>query len=208
MTLKEMRNVFDLLDNEWDLGKTISKSRGKICAWVYLFEILEESEIVIMEKENNKVIGICGYAKWNSKKGLIKKRFYTLLKKLLIHSPFINNKKALIKYNEDYDYTPKELKNYFDGEISILIVDERFRGKGVGKKLLLKILKIAKNDNMKNLQILTDQSCNFKFYEKLNCTKIYEKIIPEGEPDKLGNVKSDIGYIYEKKLNDIEYENK
>ena len=203
MTLKEMRNIVNLLDNEWDLGKTPSKAKGKICAWIYLFEVLEESENVIIEKEGNKVIGICGYAKWNSKKHLIKKKFYNILKNLLIHSPFIKDKKAVIKYNEDYDYTPKEMENYFDGEVSILIVDKNFRGKGIGKKLLLKIFELAKNDNMKNLQILTDESSNFKFYERLNCTKVYEKIIPNGEPDKLGNVTSEIGYIYEKRLNEL-----
>ena len=198
-----MRNIVNLLDNEWDLGKTPSKAKGKICAWIYLFEILEESENVVIEKEGNNVIGICSYAKWNSKKHLIKKKFYNILKNLLIHSPFIKDKKAVIKYNEDYDYTPKEMENYFDGKVSILIVDENFRGKGIGKKLLLKIFELAKNDNMKNLQILTDESSNFKFYERLNCTKVYEKIIPNGEPDKLGNVTSEIGYIYEKRLNEL-----
>ncbi len=68
MTLKEMRNVVDLLDNEWDLGKTSSKAKGKICAWIYLFEILEKSEAVLLEKENDKVIGICSYSKKNCKK--------------------------------------------------------------------------------------------------------------------------------------------
>ena len=48
MTLKEMRNIVNLLDNEWDLGKTPSKAKGKICAWIYLFEILEESENVVI----------------------------------------------------------------------------------------------------------------------------------------------------------------
>lgn len=193
--------LVNLLDNEWDLGKTPSKAKGKICAWIYLFEILEESETVVIEKEGKKVIGISGYAKWNSKRHLIKKKFYTILKNLLINSPFIKDKKAIVEYNEYYDYTPKEMENYFDGEVSILIVDKNFRGKGIGKKLLLKIFELAKNDNMKNLQILTDESCNFKFYERLNCIKAYEKIISNGKPDKLGNVKSEIGYIYEKKLN-------
>lgn len=204
MKLKEMRTVVDLLDKEWDLGKTPSKARGKICAWIYLFEILEESETVIIEKYNNKVIGICGYAKWGSKKHLIKKKFYTLLKKILIHSSFIKDKKAVIKYSEDYDYTPKEMRNYFDGEISILIVDENFRGKGIGKKLLTKVFELASEDNMKNIQILTDEACNYKFYEKLNCKKIYEKIIPNGEPGKCGNISSEKGFIYEKKFREID----
>ena len=42
----------------------------------------------------------------------------------------------------------------------------------------------AKNDNMKNIQILTDESCNFKFYEACGCNKVYEKVINNGEPNK------------------------
>ena len=109
-------------------------------------------------------------------------------------------KKAIYKYNNDYDYTPKELANYFDGEISILILNSNYRGKGIGKKMLSQVFEYAKNDNMKNIQILTDESCNFKFYEACGCNKIYEKVINNGEPDKCGNTSSEIGYIYEKRF--------
>ena len=59
---------------------------------------------------------------------------------------------------------------------------------------------MASMDNMKNLQILTDESCNYEFYEKLGCKKIYETEIPNGEPDKCGNISSEKGFIYEKIL--------
>lgn len=201
MKYREMNQIVNLLYDEWDLGKTPSQAKGKVCAWIYFFGIMEESEKIILEKINNKVIGICGYSKWNSKKNLFRKRFYTILKNILINSPFVKNKKAIYKYNEDYDYLPNELNNYFDGEVSILIVDKNYRGKDYGKKLLLKIFEIAKNDKMNNLQILTDESCNFKFYEKLGCEKIYEKVIPNREPNKCGDITFEKGFIYEKKLN-------
>ena len=64
----------------------------------------------------------------------------------------------------------------------------------------MKIFEYAKKDNMKTIEILTDESCNFKFYEKCGCKKIYETVIPNNEPDVLGNTSSEIGYIFEKKL--------
>lgn len=200
MNLVEMKQSVDMLYNEWDLGKTPSHSKGKICAWIYLFEILEENERMVIEKDNNKVIGICGYAKWNSKKHLLRKKFFHVLKEILIYSPFVKDKKAMKKYSSDYDYTPKGLENYFDGEISILILDKRYRGKGLGRKMLLEIFEYARNDNMKNIQILSDESCNFKFYEACGCKKVYEKVINNGEPNKCGNVTIEMGYIYEKIL--------
>lgn len=200
MKCKEMKQVVDLLYEEWDLGKTQSGAKGKTCAWIYLFEILEESEKIILERSDDKVIGICGYSKWNSKKYSMRKKFYSFLKKLLIYSPKIKDKKAIFTYYKDYDYLPENMENYFDGEVSILIVNRTYRGKNIGKKLLTTIFEMAKKDNMKNIQILTDESCNYMFYEKIGCQKVYEKIISNGEPDKLGNTLSEKGYIYEKKF--------
>ena len=109
-----------------------------------MFEILEETEKMVIEKENGKVIGICGYTKWNSKKHIIRKKFFHILKTLFIYSPLVKDKKAIYKYNNDYDYTPEELDDYFDGEISILIIDSNYRGKGIGKKCFQKYLNMLK----------------------------------------------------------------
>ena len=45
VNLVEMKQSVDMLYNEWDLGKISSRSKGKICTWIYLFEILEETEM-------------------------------------------------------------------------------------------------------------------------------------------------------------------
>ncbi len=200
MKVKHHKQIVDILYKEWDLGKTTSKSIGKTCAWIYWFEILSEAEEVITEKINDTIVGVCGYTKWNSKKHIIRKKTFELLKWLLIHSFLVKDKNAIYKYNDDYDYLPKELENYFDGEVTILIVDKQHRGKLLGKNLLNKIFNMAMKDGMKNIQILSDESCNYKFYETLDCIKVYEKVIPNGEPDKCGNIKNEKGFIYEKKL--------
>lgn len=201
MKLSDMKQAVELLAKEWDLGKASSKAKGNVCAWIYLLEILEETEAMVIEKDNGKLTGFCGYAKWKSKKNIIKKKFYHFIKIILIHSPLIKDKKAIIKYNNDYDYTPLELQEKFDGEISIIILDKNYRGRGLGRKMLQQVFECAKEDDVKCLQILTDESCNFKFYESLGCKKVYEKTIPNGEPNKCGNTTSEQGYIYEKKLN-------
>ena len=200
MNLVEMKQAVDILYDEWDLGKTPSHSKGKVCAWIYLFEIIEEAEKMVIEKEKGKVIGICGYAKRSSKKHVIRKKFFHIMKMMLIWSPLVKDKKAIYKYNNDYDYTPEELSNNFDGEINILILNSNYRGKGIGKKMLLQVFEYAKNDKMKNIQILTDESCDFKFYEACGCDKVCEKVINNGEPNKCGNTLSKIGYIYEKRF--------
>lgn len=66
--------------------------------------------------------------------------------------------------------------------------------------MLLDVFEIAKKDNMKNLQIAIDESCNYKFYEKLGCQKVYETIVKNREIGQLGNGYIEKAFIYEKKL--------
>lgn len=45
----------------------------------------------------------------------------------------IKSLKKLHEYENNYNYLPDSLKNYFDGEVSILIIDKKIWGKGIGK---------------------------------------------------------------------------
>ena len=198
MYYSEMKQAVKLLASEWNLGKKECGATSNICAWIYLFTILEESEKIVTYKDGRKLIGFSGYSNNNSKKHILKKKIYSIIKDKLYKSKDIKDLNALKKYESNYDYLPKELESYFDGEVSILLVDKNYRGKSIGKKLLLEVFNLAKKDNMKNLQILTDESCNFKNYESCECKKIYETIVKNQEYGKLGNISSERAFIYEK----------
>ena len=200
MNYNEMKQAVKLLSKEWNLGKKEAEANNDICAWIYLLDILQESEKIIKYKEGNKLIGFCGYSKESSNKHKVSKEFYKIVKNRLYKSKSIKNLEALKEYENNYNYVPKELKNYFDGEVSILIVDKDYRGKKIGEKLLIEVFELAKKDNMKNLQIMTDESCNYKFYENLGCKKVYETIVENKEIGQIGNGYTEKAIIYEKKL--------
>ena len=200
MNYNEMKQAVKLLSKEWNLGKKEAEANNDICAWIYLLDILQESEKIIKYKEGNKLIGFCGYSKESSNKHKVSKEFYKIVKNRLYKSKSIKNLEALNEYENNYNYVPKELKNYFDGEVSILIVDKDYRGKKIGEKLLIEVFELAKKDNMKNLQIMTDESCNYKFYENLGCKKVYETIVENKEIGQIGNGYTEKAFIYEKKL--------
>ena len=200
MKYKDMKSAVELLETEWDLGKKESGAPRRLCAWIYLMEILEETEQFVYYRENGKLIGFAGYSKWNSKKHLLKKKFYNFIKKQLYKSKEIKDLKALKEYEKKYDYVPLDMRDYFDGELSMLILDKSYRGKGIGKKMLLEIFELAKNDKMKNLQILTDESCSYKVYERVGCKKVFETIVENKEYGKLGNITKEQAFIYEKKF--------
>ena len=200
MKFKHHKEIIEMLYNEWDLGKKNSGAKGRTCAWIYWFEILSESEKIVLKKDNNKIIGVCGYSKWESKKYIFRKKFYKTLSKVLILSPLIKYNKAMYQYNCNYSYLPKNLEKQYDGEISILIVDKSCRGNNVGKELLIDTFNKARDDDMEKVYILTDESCNYKVYEKLGCKKVYEKIINNEEPNICENSIQEKGFVYEKNL--------
>lgn len=163
-------------------------------------EILEETEQFVYYRQNGKLLGFAGYSNKNSKKKKFQKKFYTFIKNKLYKSKNIKDLDALLEYKKNYDYMPENLKNEYDGELSMIIIDSSLRGKGIGKKMLSKLFKLAKKDNMKNLYIYTDDSCSYYIYESLGCKKIYDTIVENKEYGKLGNVSSEHAYVYEKVL--------
>lgn len=200
MKYKDMKQAVKLLENEWDLGEKESGASRHLCAWIYLMEILEETEQFVYYRENSKLLGFAGYSNDKSRKHLFRKKIYGFIKRQLYKNKEIKDINALKEYEDNYYYVPDELKNYFDGEVSMLILDKSLRGKGIGKQMLSKIFELAKKDNMKNLQILTDESCSYYIYESLGCKKIYETVVENKEYGKLGNITKEKAYIYEKQL--------
>lgn len=201
MKYRDMKQAVKLLDKEWNLGKREAETISDICAWIYLMQILEETEQFIYYRKNGELLGFAGYSKINSKRHRFKKKFYTFVKNRLYKSKKIKNLDALHEYEKNYDYMPEDMKKRFDGEISIIIIDSCLRGKGIGKKLLSDIFDLAKKDNIKNLSIYTDDSCSYYIYESLDCKRIYETTVENKEPRKLGSVSKEQAYIYSKKLN-------
>lgn len=200
MKIKDMKQAVLLLSKEWNLGKKESGATNNICAWIYLMEVLEETEQFVYYKENGNLLGFARYSKKSSKKHILKKKFYTFIKNRLYKSKSIKDIDALHEYENNYDYMPKDLKEKYDGEVSMLILDSRLRDKGIGKKMLSNVFELAKKDNIKNLYIYTDDSCSYYIYESLGCNRIYETIVENKEYGRLGNVLTEHAYIYEKNL--------
>lgn len=198
MKIKDMKQAVLLLSKEWNLGKKESGATNNICAWIYLMEVLEETEQFVYYKEDGRLLGFAGYSNKSSKKHILKKKFYTFIKNRLYKS--IKDIDALHEYEKNYDYMPEDLKEKYDGEVSMLILDSSLRGKGIGKKMLSNVFELAKKDNIKNLYIYTDDSCNYYIYESLGCNRVYETIVENKEYGRLGNVLTEHAYIYEKNL--------
>lgn len=171
MKIKDMIKAVELLENEWDLGSKESGASRRLCAWIYLMEILEEAEHLVYYKENGDMLGFAGYSKSNSKKYLLRKKFCSIIKKRLYKSKKVKNQKALEEYYANFLYSNNDLNDNFDGELLILIINKKIRGKGIGKRILIELFELAKKDNVRHLQIFSDESCNYNIYESVGCKK-------------------------------------
>ena len=155
MKIRYMKQVVMLLSKEWNLGKRVCGATNNICAWIYLMGILEETEQFVYYKENGKLLGFAGYSNKSSKKHILKKKIYKFIKNKLYKSKSIKDIDALHQYENNYDYMPENLKEKYNGEITMLILDSSLRGRGIGKKMLSDVFELAKKDNMKNYIYLT-----------------------------------------------------
>jgi len=54
-----------------------------------------------------------------------------------------------------------------DGEVTFLVVDEAFRGRGIGRQLMDRFVAYARSKNAKRITVnATDPICNWEFYEQ------------------------------------------
>lgn len=201
MRYHDMKQAVKLLDKEWNLGKREAGVTSDVCAWIYLMELLKETEQFVYYRENGKLLGFAGYSKYGSNKYQLKKKIYTFIKNQLYKSKDIKDLDALLEYENNYDYMTEDMKKDFDGEVSILIIDSKIRGKGIGKMLLSNLFELAKEDNVSNISICTDDSCNYNIYDSLGCERVYEGIVEYKEFGKVVPVSKERVYVYRKKLN-------
>lgn len=61
------------------------------------------------------------------------------------------------------------------GELAFFAINEKCRGKGLGKKLFQTVVDYMKSQEISSFYLFTDTSCNYPFYEHMGLTKQCEK---------------------------------
>ncbi len=68
-----------------------------------------------------------------------------------------------------------KMKNYLkenDAFINLLAVSSKHQGKKIGRKLITKFIDYCEKNNIKNVFLWTDTSCNYRFYKKVRFEEI------------------------------------
>lgn len=73
-----------------------------------------------------------------------------------------------------YEENNKIMKdsNRYDNEINLFFVDEKTRGNGLGKKLMNRYINYCKNQDIRNIILMTDAGCNYGFYDHYGFKRI------------------------------------
>ena len=79
--------------------------------------------------------------------------------------------------NVCHDLLAKE-NDVFDGEITLFVVDQKNRGLGVGKQLLLQALDYYQKEQASKIFLTSDSECNYHYYEKFGFVITQTDIVP------------------------------
>ncbi|MCL2383009.1 MAG: GNAT family N-acetyltransferase [Oscillospiraceae bacterium] len=82
---------------------------------------------------------------------------------------------SISKLNAVYDQLISGKEKLYDGILVHFVVSEEARGLGIGKKLLKKLRDYFIYKDVKSMYVVTDDECNFGFYEHNGFKKIGEK---------------------------------
>ena len=85
----------------------------------------------------------------------------------------------------------------YDAEIVLLIIDPKLQGKGLGRKLIEFAIKKVRKEGAQNVFLLTDTSCNYKFYDLLMFKKVAKR---KGGYLYEGQESPEYFFVYEKNL--------
>jgi GNAT superfamily N-acetyltransferase len=191
LKFKHFKIFMDLLDSIWGdyFHRVMMSTNHRVGLFIYLISIIKTSDQIFACTVDGKVVGFCGYG---MNKQSVSRFCYSLLWRLLLKLPLLKNRKWARAYYDTYDryYTP--FRADIDSELTILILDRAYHGRGIGSYMFRRICDLAKDAGACLLYIETDAECSWKTYEYCGCTKKHAIFIP--------GVSSCEEYIYEKQL--------
>ncbi|MFA6803449.1 MAG: GNAT family N-acetyltransferase [Candidatus Methanomethylophilaceae archaeon] len=73
----------------------------------------------------------------------------------------------LMRIRDADDLLIKDKEDSFEGELTLLMIDDSYRKNGIGRVLLNRFMRYLAKNNAKKAYLFTDDYCNFAFYSKI-----------------------------------------
>lgn len=164
--------MHNLLIHTWYQGDNESKELNHALAKMYLNHILNRSTTGYIAEINGEQMGfiLANIVKEEPILRQLQADTYDDLMTILNATP--EEMTANLNYMAREQAVNAEMleanNTDFDAEIGLLIVAEKARGMGAGKRLFQKTFAEFEQANVKNYYLFTDDGCNYQFYEDKN----------------------------------------
>lgn len=172
ITKKDYANIKKIIDEAWNFSHYIKKKDNKdIWLSIFMHTVVIQKNYIQVAILDGEVIGLlCGdvkrrYGYSKNLKHIFNTAFIAI--RLLLFSPKEDRKclRSFLRLQDVQNNLIKDTEIVFDAEIEFFVVGSASQGKGVGKKLLNNYLDYCKSINVINIFVLTDNKCNYGFYE-------------------------------------------
>lgn len=196
---KDIPIIEKMVTDSWQFSKyTNDHTLLHLMSYAFVYYYLSESTFGKVAIMDNRIVG-CVFGNC--------KKVSSLGQKLYYKPRIVNVGMKMKKYLEGSDVlqishatniaTQDMLQPYtsaFEGELLLLVTDERVRGMGIGKALFAKYKEYLASYEMSHFYFITDTLCNYGFYDSMKCHRIDSRKI--SFPTRFGNYEEEI-FLYE-----------
>lgn len=183
----------DVVRKTWKYDEFCSPKTAKMLAGVYLHSCLANQTFTQVAVVDGAVSGII----MGKNIRTYKPRLVQKLRMALSIASFLLTRdgRASARIFKNVNQIDRELledcRNDYDGEIAFFAVGPECRGKGIGKLLFESVLRYMNDQQIKNLFLFTDTSCNYGFYEHQGMTRRSQKV----HTFRLGNQREEMTFF-------------
>ncbi|MGL6173098.1 MAG: GNAT family N-acetyltransferase [Cellulosilyticaceae bacterium] len=148
---------------------------------IYLRNCLIEQTFNTVVEDEGKVIGILlGRSEKAYKKYKVNPHTLPIMYRI-IKFCFSEQARQATKGYKNFSKAYKDLMadraQLFDGELVLFIVNEAYRGQGIGKQLTQMFFEYMKQTDTNCIYLYTDTACNYAFYDQQGFKRIDERWI-------------------------------
>ncbi|MGX7107888.1 GNAT family N-acetyltransferase [Facklamia miroungae] len=176
---EDMTQLVDLIHEAWFKGVYEGKKFEKAASAISLNKALYNSSLGRVAVLDGEIVGmiLCSTKEADSIFRMYQLDFIDKLITLSNQAQPDEIERVIRVFQSERQAYNELIKGYeetFDASIEYIVVSEKARGKGVGKKLISEVLDRFKEQDLENVYLFTDTDCNYRFYDYLNFERINE----------------------------------
>lgn len=160
----------EIINITWGHEKSYSPTTASWLSHAYLRLCLTEQTFAQVALKNGAPIGIIMGNNFHSPHRSLK---YQLQARWALFILYLTaDGRRAWHFFEEVDQIYKKLLSrqpqHYEGELSFFAVHPEYRGLGIGKELYRHFLNYMNRENIQHFYVLTDTTCNYRFYEHQN----------------------------------------